>query len=198
MEAHGSESGRGGTALLSSPSGSGTRRSAAARAQRHIELTRLAVAAREGDHRAFDALVAATQLDLHRYCVVLSDRRSAEDLAQETYLLAVTAIQRFRGDASPMTWLCGIARRRQGVHERNIPRAFDPSSEIAADCADEVEMRALLASIDPDRRAAFGLTQVLGLRYQDAAELLGCPVGTVRSRVARARADLFVAVAADN
>ncbi len=48
----------------------------------------------------------------------------------------------------------------------------------------------LLRSLDDDRRAAFVLTQVLGLHYDEAAEVLGCPIGTVRSRVSRARTDL--------
>jgi RNA polymerase sigma-70 factor (ECF subfamily) len=52
----------------------------------------------------------------------------------------------------------------------------------------------LLARLDPDRREAFVLTQLLGLPYAEAAEVAGCPVGTIRSRVARARADLVEAL----
>jgi RNA polymerase sigma-70 factor (ECF subfamily) len=48
----------------------------------------------------------------------------------------------------------------------------------------------VLAHLDDDRRSAFVLTQVLGMHYDEAAEILGCPIGTVRSRVSRARADL--------
>jgi RNA polymerase sigma-70 factor (ECF subfamily) len=54
-----------------------------------------------------------------------------------------------------------------------------------------------MAALAPDRRAAFTLTQVLGLSYEEAAQVVGCPVGTIRSRVARARADLVAALAAD-
>jgi len=54
-----------------------------------------------------------------------------------------------------------------------------------------------MATLSPDRRAAFTLTQVLGLSYEEAAEVVACPVGTIRSRVARARADLVAALAAD-
>jgi RNA polymerase sigma-70 factor (ECF subfamily) len=53
----------------------------------------------------------------------------------------------------------------------------------------------LLARLDPDRREAFVLTQLLGLPYAEAAEVAGCPVGTIRSRVARARADLVDSLA---
>ncbi len=55
----------------------------------------------------------------------------------------------------------------------------------------------LLARLDPDRREAFVLTQLLGLPYAEAAEVAGCPVGTIRSRVARARADLVDALGED-
>jgi RNA polymerase sigma-70 factor (ECF subfamily) len=53
----------------------------------------------------------------------------------------------------------------------------------------------LLARLDPDRREAFVLTQLMGLPYAEAAEVAGCPVGTIRSRVARARADLIGSLA---
>jgi len=56
---------------------------------------------------------------------------------------------------------------------------------------DMVEIRMLVAALDPDRRDALLLTQVLGLSYAEAAEVCGCPVGTIRSRVARARDDLI-------
>lgn len=57
--------------------------------------------------------------------------------------------------------------------------------------ASGVEFVELLEQLDPDRRAAFVMTQVLGLRYDEAADALDCPIGTVRSRVARARRDLM-------
>ena len=53
----------------------------------------------------------------------------------------------------------------------------------------------LLDGLDPDRREAFVLTQIVGLSYEDAAGVVGCPIGTIRSRVARARADLLAVVA---
>jgi RNA polymerase sigma-70 factor (ECF subfamily) len=58
-----------------------------------------------------------------------------------------------------------------------------------------VDLDALLAELDADQRAAFVLTQVLGLRYAEAANAVGCPVGTIRSRVARAREALVAALA---
>jgi RNA polymerase sigma-70 factor (ECF subfamily) len=58
-----------------------------------------------------------------------------------------------------------------------------------------VALDQLLRTLDPDRRAALVLTQLLGLSYEEAPEVCGCPVGTIRSRVSRARADLVAAMA---
>jgi RNA polymerase sigma-70 factor, ECF subfamily len=62
--------------------------------------------------------------------------------------------------------------------------------QVLPDPAEAVLLTQLIAGLDPQRRAAFVLTQLLGLSYAEAAEVCGCPVGTIRSRVARARADL--------
>jgi RNA polymerase sigma-70 factor (ECF subfamily) len=61
---------------------------------------------------------------------------------------------------------------------------------LEPDPTGRVDLDHVLAHLDDDRRAAFVLTQVLGLHYDEAADVLGCPIGTVRSRVSRARADL--------
>ena len=59
------------------------------------------------------------------------------------------------------------------------------------DPGEEIGTRDLLTRLEADRRAAFTLTQMLGLSYEEAAEICGCPIGTIRSRVARARSDLI-------
>jgi RNA polymerase sigma-70 factor (ECF subfamily) len=95
-----------------------------------------------------------------------------------------------------------IARRFVVDHIRRKqcrPRssaAIEPETVIdmhqpTARFEDIVEIRMLLDGVDPDRREALLLTQVLGLSYAEAAEICGCPVGTIRSRVARARDDLL-------
>ena len=61
---------------------------------------------------------------------------------------------------------------------------------VEPDPAGRIDLDDVLAHLDDDRRSAFVLTQVLGMHYDEAAEILGCPIGTVRSRVSRARADL--------
>jgi RNA polymerase sigma-70 factor (ECF subfamily) len=63
---------------------------------------------------------------------------------------------------------------------------------------DIVEVKVLLDGLEPDRRDALLLTQVLGLSYAEAAEICGCPLGTIRSRVARARDDLITAARRDD
>jgi RNA polymerase sigma-70 factor, ECF subfamily len=168
------------------------------------EVTRLAVAAREGDRVAFAGFVRQTQGDVWRLCAHLVDRDSADDLTQETYLRAVSAIVRFRGDASAKTWLLSIARRvcadaiRRRTRRRRALRRRGADEVVAPARSGEIELEALLQALAPDRRLAFTLTQVLGLSYDQAAAVVGCPIGTIRSRVARARADLLAAVTADS
>lgn len=167
-------------------------------------LTNLLVAARDGDRQALERFVAETQADVWRLCRYLGDERVADDLAQETYERAIGAIHRYRADGSARGWLLTIARRtcadhaRRSVRRRRLDQQVLRSSTagsldgtvVAPDGSGRVDLDHLLADLDDDRRAAFVLTQVLGLHYDEAAEVLGCPIGTVRSRVSRARGDL--------
>lgn len=164
------------------------------------ELTRLARAAGHGDHAALVGFVRRAQPDVWRLCAHLVDRAAADDLTQEVFLRAIPALARFRGDASARTWLLSIARRScaDAVRGRQRRRRILGRAELeAATAADEapapderVGLDDLVARLDPHRRTAFVLTQVVGLSYAEAAEVCGVPVGTIRSRVARARADL--------
>jgi RNA polymerase sigma-70 factor (ECF subfamily) len=168
------------------------------------ELERIAADAAEGDPLAAAALVRATQPDVWRLCAALGDPQSADDLTQETFLRAFGSLHRFEGRSSFRTWLFAIARHvcadalRTG-RRRRLTLVRDPADLVAAGPPDSVAEGAavgdLLARLETDRREAFVLTQLLGLSYADAAEVAGCPVGTIRSRVARARADLIVALA---
>jgi len=72
-------------------------------------------------------------------------------------------------------------------------RSLAPPARAATDPAEAVTLRALLGTLDSERREAFVLTQLVGLSYAEAADVCGCPVGTIRSRVARARNDLVSA-----
>ncbi len=167
---------------------------------------RLAEAAAAGDQSALAGLIRATQRDVWRFLAAQAGTGDADDLTQETYLRAIRALPRFEGRSSVRTWLLVIARRVVVDHHRHRsarPRSADvPDWGVPAERAlyerhthspgfeDMAEIGLLLDALTPDRREAIVLTQVLGLSYAEAAQICQCPVGTIRSRVARARADL--------
>jgi len=165
-------------------------------------LDELATQAARGDRVALSDLVRGTQADVWRLCAHLVDRSSADDLTQDVYARAITALPRYRGDSPVRLWLLGIARHvcidevRRRTRRRRILGRNEPSAvEVVPDPTGQVDLDDLLAGLEPDQRAAFVLTQVLGLRYHEAAEAVGCPVGTIRSRVSRARETLVAALA---
>ncbi|WP_443083923.1 sigma-70 family RNA polymerase sigma factor [Verrucosispora sp. WMMA2121] len=162
-----------------------------------------ALAARDGDPVAQAAFVRATQAEVWRFTAALIDPDSADDLTQETYLRAFRALPSFAGRSSARTWLLGIARRTCADHLRTVVRRRRLDQRLTAhahtdvphpDPAGQLGASDLVRRLDPERRAAFVLTQLLGLSYAEAAAVEGVPVGTIRSRVARARAELVDAV----
>ncbi|MGH3622511.1 MAG: sigma-70 family RNA polymerase sigma factor, partial [Sciscionella sp.] len=126
-----------------------------------------------------------------------------------TYLRAFGSLRRFAGRSSSRTWLLSIARRvvvdqvrsasarprSDGQADWELLAEQRGSTMHRAECGfeDLVEVRMLLEGLDQQRREALVLTQVLGLSYEETAAVCGCPVGTVRSRIARAREDLLEA-----
>ncbi|WP_020666880.1 RNA polymerase sigma factor SigC [Amycolatopsis nigrescens] len=167
-------------------------------------VTAMAISAARGDRRALEDWVRATQADVWRFVAHLADVSSADDLTQETYLRAFGSLRRFAGRSSSRTWLLSIARRvvvdsiRSASARPRISGDADWESVVerrneqrTGGFEDLVELRLLLSGLDSDRREVLVLTQVLGLSYQEAADVCGCPVGTIRSRVARARQDLL-------
>ena len=168
---------------------------------------RLAEAAAAGDQRAVAGLIRATQRDVWRFIASLAGTTDADDLTQETYLRAITALPRFEGRSSVRTWLLVIARRVVVDHHRHRaarPRLVDVAewdgpaeralygrSRQSPGFEEISEIGVLLDRLTPDRREALVLTQLLGLSYAEAAQICECPVGTIRSRVARARDDLI-------
>ena len=170
------------------------------------EVTRLALAAKAGDRSAATAFIAATSADVRRFLGHLADPGELDDLSQETYLRAMGALARFDARASARTWLLAIARRVAADQVRSAMRR--PRQSPAPDWADVphtrdvvtfvdegVVLRRLLEDLPSPFREAFVATQVLGLSYAQAAEVCDCPVGTIRSRVARARDELIAALA---
>jgi RNA polymerase sigma-70 factor, ECF subfamily len=164
------------------------------------ELTRLAHAARRAVPGALDAFIRAGHEPVWRLCEALVDRQTADELTQETFIKAVGAIRRFRGDASARTWILSIARhtcmdelraRTRRQRRATALSAGATANALLPDPGEEISARDLLARVEIDRRTAFTLTQLLGLTYEEAAATCGCPIGTIRSRVARARDDLI-------
>ena len=174
------------------------------------EVTEAALAAGRGDQAAATAFIRATHADLRRFIVHLGGTRDADDLVQETYLWAWRSLPRFAGRSSARTWLFSIGRRvvvdqiRAAAVRPRQAALDDWQSAAEAVTADPGRRHeghtVLLALVDAlvlERREAFVLTQVLGLSYAEAAEVCDCPIGTIRSRVARAREDLVEAMDAD-
>ena len=168
-------------------------------------LTALALRARAGDAGAQSALVRGTQGEVWRFTAALVDPGAADDLTQETFLRAFKALPGFEGRASVRTWLLGIARRTCADHLRAVIRRRRLDARLAAQAWTDVPRQQdlshrlgaadLLRRLGEERRTAFVLTQVLGLSYAEAAAVEEVPVGTIRSRVARAREELVSAVA---
>jgi RNA polymerase sigma-70 factor, ECF subfamily len=170
------------------------------------ELTSLARAAGRGDRAALATLVRGTQGDVWRLCAHLVDPGSADDLTQDTYLRAIPALAGFRGEAPVRTWLLAIARRacaaeisvRTRGRQLAVRLAATPDGTLGQPPGEpgaQAAVDELLSALEPDRRAAFVLTQMLGCSYAEAAAVCGCPVGTIRSRVARAREELAAVTA---
>ncbi|MEV1285541.1 sigma-70 family RNA polymerase sigma factor [Micromonospora sp. NPDC049679] len=165
--------------------------------------THWALAARDGDPVAQAAFVRSTQAEVWRFVAALVDQGSADDLTQETYLRAFRALPSFAGRSTARTWLLGIARRACADHLRTVVRRRQLDQRLAVqartdaphpDPAHHLGAADLLRRLPDERRGAFVLTQVLGLSYAEAAAIEQVPVGTIRSRVARARAELVAAI----
>lgn len=164
-----------------------------------------ALAARTGDTEAAERFVRALRRDVRRYVTSLGvDPQSADDLTQDTFLRALGSLHRFEGRSSARSWLLTIARRAvvdSFRYTATRPRLSDTDDwQAAAERAqphnlpgfdDGIALADLLADLPDERREAFVLTQLLGVPYAEAALFSNCPIGTVRSRVARARISLI-------
>ena len=169
-----------------------TPRSAPRRTLADDHADQLAHRAASGDGKAFEQLCAGLVDDIWRYCWSLTgDRDLADEATQETFARATTAIVHYRGDAPVRMWLVVLARRSLGATiaaQRKAPVPAEPETVAAVgDHSLPFEVAALVESLPTDQRQAFVLTQVLGFDYATAAETLGVPIGTIRSRVFRAR-----------
>ncbi|WP_426705849.1 RNA polymerase sigma factor [Corynebacterium auriscanis] len=173
--------------------------------ERDAAVTDLALRAAAGDRGALTEFIAATHDDVWRLLAHLADTDRADDLTQETYLRVLSALPRFAARSSARTWILSLARRvwvDNIRHEMARPRSTGAELEDVAQTsvspqttggsawAEWVDTRALIDQLDEQRREALILTQMLGYSYEEAAHIANVRVGTIRSRVARARADL--------
>ncbi len=157
--------------------------------------------AQEGDLSAFEELVRTYQGDVWRFAYHLTrDRALAEDVTQEAFLRAFRFLGTFRGDSKFTSWLFRIARncgmdaiRSRKTHlTREHPPPVGPT-----DPETRAELAAALRSVSDEHREPFLLIEVFGLSYQEAADVLRLKVGTVKSRMHRARLALMSALAVE-
>jgi RNA polymerase sigma-70 factor, ECF subfamily len=152
--------------------------------------------AAEGDDAAFTVLMRSAQPHVWRFLRhLLGDDEMAADVTQETFMRVHRALPRFRFDSRFSTWLFRIARnaaideQRRSGRRRRLAAAVQPAGP-AADGSLGAELAAAMRALSPRLREAFVVVEVFGSRYDDAAEILQVPVGTVKSRVFRARLEL--------
>ena len=166
--------------------------------------------AQGGDQQAFDQLVSKYQRKLGRLLSrFIRDPAEVEDVAQEAFIKAYRALGNFRGDSAFYTWLYRIAintAKNYLVSRGRRPPDSDVSSEDAefydgdhglkdlesperALLRDEIEgtVHRTIQQLPDDLRTALSLREFDGLSYEDIATVMQCPVGTVRSRIFRAR-----------
>lgn len=161
-------------------------------------ITELAVAARNGQFETVRALIDASERDVRAFCNAVGRSSETDDLVQETFIRVVSSLASFRGDGSGRAWILGIARhvcaddhRRASRQHALITRVRSRSTRQATPSRDgEFEIDELLRELDVDQLHAFVLTQIHGLSYLETAQICEVAVGTIRSRVSRAREQL--------
>lgn len=163
----------------------------------------LVAAAANGDEAAFAALVRAHADAVYGHALrFFGEKQAAEDATQEVFIKVFRTIASFDGRAKFSTWLYRVTRNvclDMARSRRRMPQPVDPVTLeplAAADFANDVVFaRALeqaISTLAPEDRDALGAVTLFGLSYADTAYALGVPVGTVKSRVFRARRALAV------
>jgi RNA polymerase sigma-70 factor (ECF subfamily) len=178
--------------------------------EREVDLA-LVERVRRGDRHAFDLLVIKYQRKIMRLLSrMIHDPAEVEDVAQEAFIKAYRALPQFRGDSAFYTWLYRIAintarnwqsasfRRPatvstlenedgetfdqiDGLSDHSTPESMMASRQIAQTVNEAIE------ALPEDLRTAIVLREIEGMSYEDIASTMQCPIGTVRSRIFRAR-----------
>jgi RNA polymerase sigma-70 factor (ECF subfamily) len=171
----------------------------------------LVAKSKAGDLHAFEELVCRYERKIYTLAYRMTGNyHDANDLAQEAFLRAFQSIKGFRGDASFSTWLCRIAtnvcrdelRKRYRVSlesleqevsfgdwemKKQIPADVPGPAEIYEQQELQHELQDLINTLTPEFRMALILRDIQGLSYEEIAEQLECSLGTVKSRISRAR-----------
>ncbi|MBL0149830.1 MAG: RNA polymerase sigma factor RpoE [Ideonella sp.] len=168
-----------------------------------------------GDQKAFEMLVVKYQRRIERLVSrMVRDHELVQDIAQETFIRAYRALPQFRGDSAFYTWLYRIAvntakkalvdlKRDPVINESALMSSGDEDDEtsrVEREPSDGATPEAMLATkeiaeavnaaieaLSEDLRQAITLREIEGLSYEEISELMNCPIGTVRSRIFRAR-----------
>jgi RNA polymerase sigma-70 factor (ECF subfamily) len=164
----------------------------------------------EGDKRAFDLLVMKYQQRIiHLISRYVSDHHGAQDVAQEAFIKAYRGLKNFRGDSAFYTWMYRIAINTAKNHlasnsRKNPDYAVDaqdaeqyegesglkeyatPERELMREEVQDTVTRAI-ENLPDDLKTAITLREIEGMSYEEIAEVMECPIGTVRSRIFRAR-----------
>jgi RNA polymerase sigma-70 factor (ECF subfamily) len=175
--------------------------------QSDLELVRRA---QRGERGAFDLLVLRYQHKVVKLVArLLRDRTEAEDVAQEAFVKAYRALGSFRGDSAFYTWLyriavntarntlasrqrrpveyeAGLSESEQSAVESRMRHHDTPEADLLSDEIHQT-VNKVIGELPEDLRTAIILREVEGMSYEEIAEAMECPVGTVRSRIFRAR-----------
>jgi RNA polymerase sigma-70 factor, ECF subfamily len=181
--------------------------------QRDIDA-QLVERVKAGDRQAFELLVTKYERRVLRLLSrFIRDQAEMEDVAQETFIKAYRALPQFRGESAFYTWLYRIAvntaknylstqgRRPISMSQLQSADAEDGESFDAEDVVEDINtpdavlhsrqvaetVNAAIEALPPDLRTAITLREIEGLSYEEIAEAMSCPIGTVRSRIFRAR-----------
>jgi RNA polymerase sigma-70 factor (ECF subfamily) len=171
----------------------------------------LVVRVQAGDKQAFDLLVCKYQRRLMRLVSrIVHDPAEAEDVVQEAFIKAYRALRHFRGDSAFYTWLYRIgintAKNFLVTQSRRTPTSTESDAEQAEVFDDGDHLRdintpesvlaskqiaqtvnAAMDALPVDLRTAIALREIDGLSYEEISDIMACPIGTVRSRIFRAR-----------
>ena len=155
----------------------------------------LIAAARRGDLGAFETIVHRYQADLWRLSFhLVRDESMADDVVQDAFVRVYRFLPRYRGESKFSTWLFALTRncaldelRRAGRRHKLSRALYYERSPAGPDQSGRIEVREALGALPLDLREPVVLIDMFGASYAEAARVLRVPVGTVKSRVHRAR-----------